>query len=93
MTLTSSPDAPAGSASKDMSWEGGRIFLSLQARAVILLAVAVLLAGGMIGFALLRLAQAHSDLERACFQGGGNQYQPAQPESAQNVGGTCYHVL
>ena len=60
-----------------------------------ILAIAVLVAGILMGIGLLQLAAAHADLERACLQGGGTEYQaPIDAAAGSDPGsepvGTCY---
>lgn len=67
--------------------------------AVWVFAVAALLTGILLGVGLLDLAAAHADLQRACLEGGGTEYQA--PEDMTHDGGsaeptsdgvgTCYH--
>ena len=49
----------------------------------IAMALSVLVAGALLGLAILRLADSHGDLRRACLEGGGSSFD----------GGVCYHKL
>lgn len=65
-----------------------------------LLALAIVVAALLVSASLLRLADAHGDLRRACLLGGGTEYLSAEEldarahpgESAEPaLQGDCYH--
>ena len=49
----------------------------------IVVALSILVTGALLGLGLLRLSEAHADLEPACLEGGGSSLEE----------GICYHTL